>query len=88
MSLKPQGTSCYLQQAEDVTSAPKILPVTLEEEKILLNPVIPMCVFSGHSMTILCRNKAEAQSPDGNAKLPKILVVQTLGFTLGDSKAH
>ena len=88
MPLKPQRTSCYLQGAEDVSSAPKTLPVTLEEEKILLIPVILTCCLSGHSMIILCRNEAEPQSPDGNANLPKILVAQILGFALGESKAH
>jgi len=44
--------------------------------------------LSGHSMTTLCRNESEAQSPDGNANLPKILVARILGFALGDSKAY
>lgn len=88
MPLKPQGTSCYLQWIEDVISAPKTLLLTLEEEKSLLIPVILTCCLSDHSMAILCRNEAEAQSPDGNANLPKILVAWILGFALRDSKVH
>lgn len=59
-----------------------------QQEKILLIPMILTCCLSGHSVTLLCRNEAEAPSPDGNANLPEILVAQILGFALGDSKAH
>lgn len=45
-------------------------------------------ILSGHSTTILCRNDAEAQSPDGNTNLLKAVVAHISGFALGDSEAH
>lgn len=60
-SSKPQGTSCYLQWAEGIISSPKTLPVALEELNILPIMVILMGGLSGNSMTIPCRNEAEAQ---------------------------